>query len=383
MHLTSKNFGCNIILYTETFSEMQNLSKHNETNTHIDYLLISEKKGENVLATLKDIAKIANMNISTVSRAINGSTDINPDTREKIIKIAQELNYNVIKTKKMLPESSSKTIGIITPEIVCGCYAQIVDSIEEKLTSEGYTIIIGCTGFKSSEELRMMQSFAHKEVEGIILIRSLDKSITDELIKFKKLFNIPLVQVDMEYTIDVYDCIRFDDLAGISIAINYLIELGHKSIGFIGDYKSIRRKEKFESIMDNYGLHINKDYIKVGEQRFEKGGYLRMKEILTNEELPTAIIASYDLIAIGAMKAIYGSGLNIPKDISIIGIDNISITDYLEKALTTISVPYNDVGELASKIIIRKIKNKEYKVIQHVELKPELLVRDTTCRCNK
>ena len=333
------------------------------------------------MATLKDIAKMAGVNLSTVSRAINDSSEINKETKERILDIARQLNYVSNKHNKAFKNEGNNTIGIICPEIKSNYYAQLVNTIEVRLKAKGYMLLIGLTDFKYENEVYYLKLFEKKGVGGIICIATVDRKIEKDLKDFKSKYNMPIIQVATEVELQDYDYIKIDEDYGISLAISHLAELGHREIGYIGETLSESRLKSFNSLLKKNGLPINHDFIKVGTERFEEGGYKRMKEILALKKLPTAIFASYDSIAIGAMRAMTESGLRIPEDISIIGVDNINVAAYLTKALTTISSPVNDMGSIASRILLDKIEDNNA-VVQHVALKPELILRETTGKAN-
>lgn len=330
------------------------------------------------MANLKDIALRAGVSLSTVSRALKDSHEIGKETKVKIYKIARELNYISEKDLPVFAGDSSYSIGLICPEIKGDYYPQLVYTIEEKMKINGYTLIIGFSNFKYEDELHYLELFVRKAVDGIILISSVGKRIEEELRTIKTKSNIPIIQVVTTDVVDEYDSIKIDDEYGISIAIKHLIELGHKDIGYVGDEMS-KRLVSFLNVMKNFNIKINNDYIRDGNDRFEEGGYKRMSEILALKKRPTAVFASYDAVAIGAMKAIYEHGLRIPDDISIVGIDNTSVAHYLPKGLTTVSSPINEMGIIISRILLSKIENK-YSVVQHVSLNPTLVIRESTAK---
>lgn len=366
------------------FSKYEKKFRINNKNLLKQCLIDNDGKGsESKLATLKDIAKITGFNVSTVSRALNNNPEINEDTRNKIIKVARQLSYYPNKLGSALSNNSSNTIGIISPEIESNFYSQLVSVIEKKITAEGYTIITGFTNFKYEEEVRFLNLFAHKAVDGIILIRSLDERTSEDLKMFKNKYEIPVVQVDTSNTLDFYDCLQIDDYLGVSLAIEHLAGLGHRRIGYIGDTLSQHRKRAYIDTLQKHEIEVNNQFIKIGEERFEEGGYKRMRELLQSKIPITAVFASYDDVAIGAMKAIYEKGLRIPEDISVVGTDNIKVSNYLFKGLTTVSVPVNELGYISTKILFEKINDKSYKVIQHVVLKPQLIIRETTASVKK
>ena len=330
------------------------------------------------MATLKEIAKIAGVNVSTVSKALNGHNDINEETKGRIIKITQQMNYFNKKSNVQNQANGNYMIGVICPEIDSNFYAQIVTKIEEKVMDKGYSLVIGLSQFNPEKESNYLRLLLNKGVDGVVLITSTNQSIADIMSEIKKDFNIPIIVITVNQMVDCYDSIKIDDHIGVTMAINHLIQLGHKKIGYVGDRLSMHRLDSFREALDKSNARIEEKWIRIGTERFEEGGYLRMKEILKSKELPTAILASYDDIAIGAMRAIHEKGMRIPQDISIVGVDNIGTARYLNPNLTTVSEPVNEMGDIACSILFNKIENKAYTTIQSVVLKPELIIREST-----
>jgi DNA-binding LacI/PurR family transcriptional regulator len=160
--------------------------------------------------------------------------------------------------------------------------------------------------------------------------------------------------------------------------VKHLVELGHSRIGFIGDTVSTQRMEVFSGFLRQTGMTVNDAYLKLGPERFEVGGYLRMKELLGARTPPTAVLAAYDDVAIGAMRAVHEAGLSVPHDISIMGIDGIEVGEYLTPSLTTIVGHTTEMAEAACGILMKKMGNPAFTVVQHVELNPELIIRQST-----
>lgn len=331
------------------------------------------------MATLKEIAAIAGVNVATASRALNGVGSVNLQTKERIIEIAKNLNY--FSAKKMVEYSvrTLKTVGVIFPELKCNSTVQVIDTIEEQLEAEGYSILLGKTDFSIRLEMQYLRIFEGKKVDGIILITSTMENEDGFLQEFRQRSDIPLVQVSTEHECPFYDVVRLDDVMAAELAMNHLLALGHKRIAYIGDGFSTKRQETYLEIIKKNGLHADSAMIRTGPLRYEEQGYRAASEILdTGVPLPTAIFAAYDNIAIGAMKAITDRGLRIPADISVIGIDDIAGSAYLYNALTTISNPAQDIGSIAARILLDKMQDKSNQTIQHVMIKPRLIARDTT-----
>lgn len=333
------------------------------------------------MATLADIAKEANVHITTVSKALNDSTDISDETKKRIKSIADRLNYSY-KSKHAAGSkaiSKANTIGVICPEIKSNYYAQILSTIESKSRDKGYGLIIGFTNFQYENELHYLKLFAKKNIDGIICITE-GTDIKKDLKALKEKSNIPTILVATEVKVQECDSIKVDDYLGVSMAMEHLIGLGHRDICYIGDLLSQGRLNTYLEVLEKHGIEIDEDLIKVNDERFEPCGYEGMKEILDNKKLPTAVFAAYDAIAIGAMRAIYERGLSIPEEISVISIDDIETAPYLYRGLTTVSGPISEMANIATKLLFKKVENKDYKVVQHINLQPELIIRESTAK---
>lgn len=335
------------------------------------------------MASLKDIARFAGVTVSTVSKALNGSREINKDTTNRIIKIAGELGYKSNKFNNLLNDVPSNIIGVIAPEVISGYYSVIIEEIQRIVQGAGYLMFAAFSNFKSGSEVELLHVFKGKKVDGILIIRSSSEDTTHELESFVKDNKIPVVQIvhsalSGETAANCCDGFTIDDEFGISLAAQHLMEMGHKRIGFVGDEYSMQRLEHFKSFAKRNGLEVDNQLIKVGSERFELGGYMRMKEMLESGRRPTAVVASYDNIAIGAMHAIIEKGLRVPEDISVTGFDDIKSSSYLHKPLTTVAVPISELGKISAEALLKKVKNKDHEIIQHVILKPKLMVRETT-----
>lgn len=331
------------------------------------------------MATLKDIAKIAGVNVSTVSKALRGSSDINKQTMQNIKKIADELNYSYEKREpsqiKTQYSNSLNTIGIICPEIISEYYSDIVNTLTKEIRKKGYYCIISFTDFDSENEGRYLKGLLNSNVKGIIFItESLDIDDTLGLIKNNN-YTIPLVVIAQNADTKEFDCIKIDDEYGMKLSVEHLLEQGHTNLGYVGDKLSNARMEAFIENLQENKLKVNKKWIRVSEERFEKCGYDLLTAMIKEGDLPTAIVGAYDNIVIGAVKAITDSGRKVPEDISIIGIDNISVTNYYNPEITSVAGPVEEMARIAVKLLFKKIDSSEYDVVQNVVLPPRLITR--------
>lgn len=333
------------------------------------------------MVTLKDIAVKAGVNVSTVSRALNGSSEISENTKKIIKDIAYEVNYVPNVSARALVGKGTKSIGVIVPEIGSNYFAQMLNFIEAELKTNSYSLVVGMTHHNYKEEIQYLNVFGNGKVDGIIIAGSMHKELKQYLVKFKQNYHTPVVLVQTFVHFPDCDYIMIDDVHGICMAIQYLKEQGHREIGLIADkVSSSLRLPAYKEAMKRNGLKVNERFIKIGKEMFELGGYLQMKELLKEKVLPTAIWASYDYIAIGATKALYEKGMTVPQDMSIIGYDDIRESLYLTPPLTTISPPIKEMAEVGVNLLIKRIEDKDNRVIQHVSFKPNLIIRSTTSK---
>ena len=330
--------------------------------------------------TIKDIAKKLKLSEATVSRALSGKSIVNEDTRQRVILTAREMDYYSDKPTSVLSDKS-KTIGLVLPEIHSNYYSQLISEIEGRLREKGFSIILGLTNFEDEIALHYLRLFANKKVDGIICEVNTTQEILNTLRLLKDRYRIPTMLIGESFD-DMYedfDTIEINEEYGITLAYNHLLSLGHKNIVMVGDAKSNSRCKIFESCCKAQGIEDPKKYIHTGEERFELGGYLRMKEFLVQKERPTAVIATYDACALGAMRAIHEAGLEVPRDISVIGVDNGRELPYYTPQLTSVKRIAEGLGESVTQMLVGIIRDSQSHMAFHLKIRPELVIRESTC----
>lgn len=331
------------------------------------------------MSTLKDIAQAAGVSLSTASRVLNGGKGISQKTCEEVLKTAKNLNYIPNLSAKILAGKNSKMIGIIVPEIDSDYFARLIFEIERQLQKHGYFLLIANTQYKPEKEIQALNTFCTYNVDGIFLTCTINEDILESFSSTLNAKNIPMILLDARLHTEDYSCITVDDAGAMEEAIKYLLNKGHQRIGFIGDYiLDILRNEMYISALQKCGLDVKSNPIYSHPNcRFEQAGYETMMRILTMPDHPTAFLAGYDDIAIGALRAIHEAGLSVPDDIAIIGNDNVRESSYLQKSLTTLAPPVTKMAKLGTQIMFQSIQDGTRDVIHHVSLKPELIIRET------
>lgn len=331
------------------------------------------------MATIKDIAQLTGVNAATVSRALSGSKGVSEETRRKIIAQAHALNYVSNKREIAYTTEAMRTIGLVCPELRSEYYSEIVDAVQTRVRASGYSTILAVSNFSPEEEQEAVTVFGHKGVEGIMLVSTLPCDRLAWLDDFQKRTRVPVVLVcEGAMPALELDVLSIDTRAGVAQAMEHLFSLGHRDILFLGEELTRSRETAYAGIMAERFPEMQPRWLRT-HTRFEEAGYDLVRELLASgQALPTAIFAAYDRIAVGAMRALQEAGIRVPEDVSIIGTDNIRITPYLSKALTTVSSPVIELGDIASKILFSKIANTAGEAVQRVQILPKLYVRETT-----
>jgi DNA-binding LacI/PurR family transcriptional regulator len=331
------------------------------------------------VVSIKDIAKIAGCNVSTVSRALNGSREVSEPVKQKIRAIAQELHYRPNYSARALVGKGLNTIGVIVPEFNSNHFAQLIGFIEPALKQRNYSLLLGLTHHKLKEEIECMMNMVSRGVNGIILSFPLFEELQDQLELLQEQSEIPFVITQPRKTFDHFDCVLVDDDYGYRQLIGHLYENGHRRIGFVGDLvSSTARLACCKSAAKTYGVELTKDNIIVSDCMYEEAGYRGMNRLLdTSSRLPTAIVASYDYVALGAARALRERSIRVPEDMSLVGYDNIRETSYLSHPLTTLAPPYKQIAETAVSILLERIQHPKDKEPRHIRLESELVIRSS------
>ena len=340
-----------------------------------------------------EIAKIAGVSRSTVSRVINNYPNVPEETKEKVLKVISEYDYVPHASARMLAGGKNKVIGLFIIDIVPGkkdiknritkspYYLELTSSVIEYASEREYNILVQIV--HSSEGYNQIKEcFYNKTISGGIFI---GENNDDPIIK--KIINdgykVALIDQDMRLEDDAYSkCIivNADNFSGAYNATNYLINSNHRKIahitGDIGKFSAIERVKGYKKALEDANLSIENEFI-VNSTFIEEGGYNSTKKLLLQDNKPTAIFASNDKIAIGAMRAIKEVGLKVPDDISIIGFDDIEECKYLNPQLTTIKMDLDKMAELVTDLIITSIEKDETIATYHTV--PVGLVERESC----
>jgi LacI family transcriptional regulator len=328
--------------------------------------------------TIKDIAKEANVSVTTVSRVLNGKPDVSEETKNKIQRIIRIMGYQPNGIARGLVLQKTYTIGLIIPDISNPFFPEVARGIEDKAKETGYSVIFCNTDNHSEWERDSINLLKSKQVDGIILSLSMANS---GILKQLEKEGFPVVQIDRLVSDSNYPAVIVDNVLSAFNAVNYLIKQGHTRIAHLTGALSTRtgqdRLEGYKKALLENGIGFNEKWILEGDYSKE-AGYLQAKCLLKQADRPTALFAANDLMAIGAYEAIYDQGLSIPDEISIVGHDDIDIASLVRPGLTTMRQPKYKIGQRAAQILINMVEKSEILTGKKVILQTELVERNSS-----
>lgn len=331
------------------------------------------------MATIKDIAKMTGFSTSTVSRALSGNVPVNKETKETILEAVKKLNYKPNPVAKALKERKTKTIGLIIPNICNPIFPALCKGVEDTARQNGYNVILCNTDENIEIEKETVAMMKKRWVDGLIFATA---STEHESIMQLKQEGIPVMLVIRNFG-DEIDSVVTNNYEAAYEIVSYLIERGHKRIAIINGNTNIGLyRERYEGYKQAL---IDADLPIFNELSFscsfeDKECYMKTQELLNKDILPDAIFATTDLRAIEAIKSIQDNGLEVPKDISVAGFDDIEISSFMNPTLTTISQPFYEIGKVAVEKLLKVINSdkKDNKQANITKIKSKLIIRDST-----
>lgn len=310
------------------------------------------------MATIKDVAKMAGVSPSTVSRALSGNAPVDKQTRERVMEAVRALNYKPNVLAKGLKEGKTKAIGLVLPNIGNPIFPSVARGVEDIARQEGYTVILCNTDEDREIEIDYINKLKNRWVDGFIFATAgKDAQHILEL----KADGIPVVLLvrNIDYKVDA---VVIDNFKAAYRATQYLLELGHHRIALInGDPELSLYSERFEgykSALKDSDIKVDESLIIRGVEDMEEA-YTATQELLEKGILPDAILAASDPKAYGAMRALKESGLSIPKDVALMGFDNLEMSRFMDPPLTAVSQPWYEMGVAAMNRLLDLIANRK------------------------
>lgn len=329
--------------------------------------------------TLKEIAELAGVSPSTVSRVINKSKPVNEDIRNRILKIMKEKNYPFFPDQDVSPRKRQPLIGVIGPQYSNTVLEDLIVGVKKVSKLYGFDTVIGLTDNTTENELHYVNLFSNVlGVQGIIFMGN---QWNDEYVEKVKENLTSVVLVGQISSYDSIPSVHVDNITASYEAVTYLLNCGHKNIamirGLAGETVREHRYLGYKKALHDSGLSIKDEWIVESELTLD-GGAKAMAELLSHENRPTAVFCSTDSIAIGAMNYLVDNGYQVPDDISIFGFDGIELSSLIRPNLSTIRYSAVEIGMTATRNLIKLCRGEEEYIAPHINVLHHLVIRDST-----
>jgi LacI family transcriptional regulator len=336
--------------------------------------------------TIRQLARISGVSIGTVSRALNGYADVSPETRERVMRLARELDYTPAAAARSLKTQRSHVIGVILdtgeghPDLQHPFFHEVLVGLKNTIGASGYDLLLFASeqpanGYGTHSYLKRCR---HHLVEGAVLMGT---DPEDPEVRRLVRSDLPTVGVDVELEGPATTFVISDNVDGGSRAVRHFHSLGHRRIATITGLLETRpgadRLRGYRQAMQACGLAYRDEYIGYGDFYVESGRRA-MAELLSLDEPPTAVFAASDMMALGAIRAAGDAGLNVPADVSVIGFDDIQLADHMNPPLTTVRQDKAGLGVSAGSALVRLIDGEQDAVTQYTVLPVELVRRGST-----
>jgi DNA-binding LacI/PurR family transcriptional regulator len=320
------------------------------------------------------VAKAAKVSKATVSRVINNDSCVRQETARKVWRAIQRLHYSPNSYARTLGSGRSRTLGLMISDISNPFFPELVKSFEEFAVKGGYEVLLTDTNHDPTRMAGCVQRMLERRVEGVAILTSeMDAGLMNQMARR----GIPIVFLDLGTVQSRISNISVDYKQGIREATEHLFHLGHRRIGFISGPLALRsvqtRRSAFLECLEECGITYDEQLVREGNYRID-GGRVAMSSLLHLQNPPTAVMTSNDLNAIGAMRAIYCEGLRVPDDISVVGFDDIDLSQYMQPPLTTVRLSRSELGQTAFNALAQILSGqsdhgREYRIETHLTLR--------------
>jgi len=331
--------------------------------------------------TIVDVAGEAGVSYATVSRVINNKGHVRPETRERVLRAMTRLGYVVDQRARSLAGGRSQVIGLLVHDVGTSYIGEIIRGIDAELTSAQYDLILYTTHRRKTKESAYVVTLTRGLADGLLLVLPRDPGAYLETLRQHR---FPHVLIDHRGVNEKVPAVAAANRPGAYNATKYLVELGHRRIGFITgamDQTCAQdRLEGYKAALADHGVAFDPELVYEGDF-FQPLGYAGASALLELPHPPTAIFASNDVSAFGVMEAVREHSLCIPQDVSVVGFDDIPQAAHVHPPLTTVRQPLEEMGRIATRMLLEYIEDPQ-RPIERVELPTELVLRQS-CHTQK
>lgn len=327
------------------------------------------------MVTIKDVAREANVAISTVSNVINQVNNVSEETKQRVLDTIEKLHYVPNFNARSLKANKKNTVGLFLSSIQGDFYRVLVQAIHLQCKLAGMMLNIYVSNENTSEEIYGM--IVSSGVEGAIIM---NESLSSDYINRIARTGMPMVFLEREYQAEYISSVIIDNYTGAELAMEYLFKQGHRKIGYIHGAESNDDRERFRAyrdVMKKYGLPIDENLILCGY--FEEViAFSEMRQLfMRGVKLPDAFFCANDEMAWGCIRALGTVGVSVPEQVGVIGFDNIMLAEYYSPALSTVASPINDLGTKSALELLRLMRKEGESEGISIKLTPSLIVRDS------
>ena len=298
-------------------------------------------------ASIRDVARRASVSIATVSRVVNRIPTVDPELAKRVWKAIDEVGYFPNTQARALVSGRSRMLGLIVSEITNPFFPELVQEFENLAVAQGYEVLIGSTSYEPARTESLFRRMLQRNVDGVAVMTF---GIEEELVQKLVEREFPLVFVDAGPDLPNIRVIKVDYGEGIRQAVQHLAALGHRRIAFITGPLRLRsavaRREAFLKSMAELGLTVPAAHIVEGTHTME-GGIVAMEQLTSSDPFPTAVMCSNDMTAIGALHALFRAARNVPREISVVGFDDIHLAQFMLPPLTSVQMSCKDLAAAA------------------------------------
>lgn len=329
--------------------------------------------------SIRDVAQRAGVSIATVSRTVNRIPTVNPELAERVWKAIEEVGYLPNTQARALVSGRSHMLGLIVSEITNPFFPELIQEFENLAVAQGYEVLIGSTNYDPARTESLMRRLLQRNVDGVaVMTFGIEEDLVQRLVERE----FPLVFVDAGPDLPNIHVLKVDYAEGIRQSVQHLAALGHRNIAFISGPLSQRsptaRRDAFLKSMAELGLRVPPEHMVEGNHTME-GGIVAMEKLIALDTLPTAVMCSNDMTAIGALHALYRTTHRVPEDISVIGFDDIHLAQFMLPPLTTVQMSCKDLASAAVEALRAGIEPDHPKARRKEwEIPTRLVVRQST-----
>ena len=328
--------------------------------------------------TIFDVAREAGVSYGTVSRVLNNRDHVKAETREAVMKAMASLGFVANQQARSLAGGPSQVIGLLVHNLSTSYIGEIVRGIDAELEAANYDLMLYTTHRRKLKESAYVGAITRGMADGLLLVLPRN---SEEYLRSLRAREFPYVLIDHQGNGDYERSVGATNWQGAYDATRYLIELGHKRIGFVTGVMelgcAVDRLAGYRQAMEEAGIPADPDLVRTGDF-YQPSGFMAGRALLSTAERSTAIFASNDEMALGVMSAAHDCGLSVPEDLSIVGFDDIPQASLSYPLLTTVRQPLEQMGRIATRMLIDLIREPQME-LERVALKTELVVRDS-CR---